>query len=119
MSLTFGLAQIAYDLTYQVFNGNDALWKEFGKYVNIKRIVQAIDTNDFDLALKNFKRLGPFLRRHLPKEGFVLTPKNLDSLIGFAQDAEKRGIEYYFPTERIVENWTNNRQVPFNEFIAQ
>lgn len=119
MSLTFGLAQIAYDLTFQSLNGNQKIWNDLAAKVDIEKIVKAVDTNDYKLAQKNFKRLVPFLKKQLPKEGFVLTPKNLDGLVEFAENAERKGIERFFPTEQIVDNWVNGQRVPFNEFVER
>jgi hypothetical protein len=119
MSFTFGLAQIAYEIAYQSFNGNQTLWNDLASKVNIKRIVQAIDRNDFDLALKNFKRLVPLLRKQLPKEGFVLTQKNVDTFVGFAQEIGNGQIEKYFPTDRIVPNWIEGRQTQFDKFLER
>jgi hypothetical protein len=119
MSFTFGLAHIAHTVALQSFNGDQTLWNDLAKVVNIKRIVQAIDTNDFTLALKNFKRIVPFLKRNLPNEGFVLTPKNLDSFIGFAQEVGNRGMEQFFPTANIVQNWVDNRQTTFDVFLER
>lgn len=117
MSLVFGMAHIAYEIAYQGLNGNRALLDDLSKRVNIKRIVQAIDTNDFDLALRNFKRIVPFLRKNLPQEGFVLNSKNIISLILFAENVNAYGIEYYFPTQRILENWTAGNHVDIVEFL--
>jgi hypothetical protein len=116
MSFTFGMAAIAYEVAFQCLGGNNALQNSLQKAVNIKRIVQAIDDNDFDLALRNFKKLVPFLKRNLPAAGYPLNPKNLDNFIGFAQDVNARSIEEYFPTEDIVENWQRER-IGFAEWL--
>lgn len=119
MSLTFGLAHIAYEIAFQSVNGNQALWNDLVARVNIKNVVRAIDTNDFDLALKNFKKIVPLLRKQLPKEGFVLTSKNIDQFVGFAQEIRDGRMEDYFATDYIVTNWINGQQVPFNEFLLR
>lgn len=120
LSFTFGLAHIAYEIASQAFHGNQKVWNDLAERVNIKNIVKAIDTNDFRLASKNFKKLVPFLRKQLPKEGFVLTPKNIDAFIGFAEEVNKHnGTWFYFPTESIVQNWVEGKQVPFNEYILR
>jgi hypothetical protein len=116
MSLTFGLAQIAYDIACQSFNGNQQLWNDLAAKVNIERVAKAIDTNDFDLALKNFKRIAPLLRKNLPAEGFVLTPKNVSTFVDFVKGQQ---IVNVFPTEQIIPNWIAGQQVPFNEFLAR
>jgi hypothetical protein len=119
MSLTFGLAHIAYDLSFQAFNGDRTLWNNLAERVTIKNIVRAIDTNDAALALKNFKRIVPLLRKQLPKEGFVLTPKNIDAFIGFAHNLQNKGIEAVIPTKDIIPGWVAGPQVAFNELLEQ
>ena len=119
MEFVFGIAEIAYALTFQSVHGDAGLWNGLAKVVNIKRIVQAIDTNDFELALKNFKRILPFLKRNLPKEGFVLTPANLDAFVGLAQKVSAKGIEAYFPAERIITNWTEGNYTRFGDFLQE
>lgn len=119
MSFAFGMAHIAYEIGFQSFNGNQQLWNDLAAKVKIENIVKAIDTNDFALALKNFKRIAPVLRKNLPKEGFVLTPKNITSFVDFATVVESKGIERFFPTDRIVDNWIRGNQISFNEFLTQ
>ena len=116
---TFGLAQIAYDFCVQAFNGDQELWNSLVARVNIDNITKAINTNDFNLALRNFKRITPLLRKQLPAEGFVLTPKNIAAFIAFAEGVERRGIESYFPTRNIEQNWIQGQQVSFNEFVTR
>lgn len=118
MHFTFGLAQIAYEIAFQSFNGNKQLWDDLAARVKIEKVVKAIDTNDAELALKNFKRLVPFLRKQLPKEGFVLTPKNIEAFIGFAQDVQQKGIEQIFPTDKIIPNWVVGKQLTFQEYLG-
>jgi hypothetical protein len=115
MHLVFGLAHIAYELTYQSFNGNTALWQGLAQKVNITRIQQAIDQNDYDLALKNFKRLVPFLRKNLPADGFVLTPKNIDKVIQLSA----KPITELFPTDQIIPNWMQGNRTTFNDFVER
>jgi hypothetical protein len=117
MNFVFSLAHIAYEFSFQSFNGNKELWDALAEKVNIKNIVRAIDTNDAALALKNFKRLMPVLRKNLPVEGFALTPKNIPQFIAFAESVQQKGIAEFFPTESIVPNWIKGKQVSFNDYL--
>ncbi len=119
MDFTFGMAHVAFAMTFQAVNGDKSLWADLVKKVAIQKVRQAIDTNDFDLALKQVKHLVPFLKKNLPEQGFPLTPKNLDKFIGFAVDANARGIETYFPTDKIVSNWLEQKQETFAEFLER
>lgn len=119
MSFAFGMAQLAYVLTEQGLSGNTAMWEDFTKRVSIKNITKAIDTNDFGLAMRNFKKLVPFLRKHLPAQGFPLTPKNIPAFIGLAEDIERRGANAIFPEDQIIRNWVRNNFVEFGDFITQ
>lgn len=115
LDLTFGLAHIAYDIAFQNVNGDKTLWNELSDRVDIALVQKAIDTNDAKLALKNFKKIAPFLRKQLPKEGFVLTPKNISDFIEFTQQP----IEKRFPTDQIVSNWISGQQTEFTEYLER
>lgn len=117
MSFVFGMAALAHDLLDQWMNGNDAIWQDFAKRVSIKNITKAIDTNDFALALRNFKKLVPFLRKNLPAQGFPLTPRNIPAFIGLAEDIERRGANVVFPQEGVVSGWVQGNFTEFNEFV--
>lgn len=107
MTFVFGMTALVYELGCQSVSGNEALWKEFASKVDIKGVIKAIDTNDFKLAMKNFKRIVPFLKANLPEQGYPLAPNTIDQFIGLAESIEKRGIESHFPTASITARWQN------------
>ncbi len=118
MSFTFGLAHIAYAIAVQAFNGNAEVWADITRRADIKSIVKAIDTNDRTLALRNLKKLVPFLRKYLPKDGFVLSPLNIDNFIDFAQIIETKGVQNLFPEDRVVSGWATGNRAEFQQFIT-
>lgn len=116
MSMVFGLAHIAYDYCFQCFNGDQQLWNDLSSRVKIDNVIKAIDTNDKALALKNLKSVVPFLRKQLPKEGFVLTNKNLTKFVDFVASAD---IYTLFPENQIVDNWISGKQISFDMYLEQ
>lgn len=118
MSFTFGMAQIAISVLAESLTGND-IEEELVKVVDIERVIRAINTNDFDLALEHVRAITPFLQKYLPEQGFVLNPQSVGKFTEFAQDVRARGIERYFPTEQIVDNWCANHYEDFATFLQK
>lgn len=117
MSFVFGMAQIAYAIGVQSAHGDQAVLDGLAERINLEKMRKAIDTNDFASALRQFKRIVPYLRKQLPKQGFQLHPKNLDVFIDFAVQVEQQGLAHFFPTEYIVGNWVKGEQQEFVEFL--
>lgn len=74
MHFVFGLCRQAMNIV-----GND-MAEEFLKLVDQKDIIKAINENDFDLAMSNFKKIVPFLQK-TPDNGSY--PLNENSIIPF------------------------------------
>lgn len=111
MSLTFGLAQIALSVA-----NSPALVDDLLDVVEIKHVVEAINTNNFDLALNNFENLRPFLVKHLPQGGFQLSVDNLDKFLVFAKGVHANGLTQFFPEDPLA-HWVKGEQVEFSEFL--
>lgn len=112
MSFTFGMAAVAISVLNDTLRGQD-LEQQLVNVVDIEQVARAINTNDFDLALLNFRAIQPFLATHLPPTGFPLSPNTLDKFISFATDVRHNSIATYFPTDNIVNNWQSG---VFNSF---
>lgn len=93
--LVFGLCRQAVNY---VANGMD---KEILRLVDQKDIIKAINENDFDLALENFKKIVPILRK-TPNNGAY--PLNYNSIVAFLFLVEK-GYKNVFPCG--IEQWEN------------
>jgi hypothetical protein len=119
LNFVFGMAGAAYDLAYQTCNGNQTVWNSLVGSVNIQRVAETIDYNNFPVALANFKRLIPFLKQELPANGYPLTPTNLTKFVDFVTAVERYGIQKFFPTENILNSWIAGERVTFAEYLEK
>jgi hypothetical protein len=87
--------------------------------VDFDTVINAINTNDFDLALRHVGIVTPFLKKYLPSTGFVLNPQSIDTFVRFAKDVNKKGIERFFPTYGIMQSWCANQQQDFATFLQK
>jgi len=79
--------------------------KELLKLVNMEDIRKAINENDFKLALKNFKKIRPFLNKISNKTNAAFTEKNLEAFDYFI----KKGIDHWFKLDP-VKHWLASRE---------
>lgn len=119
MDFTFGMANLAVALMQERLNDNFEPWNGLARYVEINSIMDAVDGNNFKLALKNFRKLVPFLRAYLPLQGFPLTPATIPAFINLANRVNKHGIERYFPEHTIFNNWRNNHASRFTSWLVR
>lgn len=119
MSFVFGMAGMAVSIGQQVVDGDKTAWNDLAEHVQIGSIVEAINTNDFQLALRNFKGIVPFFQKHLPNKGFPLRRDNLDSFIGLAETVERRGIERLFPTADVYKRWAVRNKENFSRLLTR
>lgn len=98
MSGVFGLARLAAGV--QATPGAaDAL----RSLVNQEKVVEAINTNNVDLAWENFEGIKTFLRdRVAPYSTHSLTSGTLPTFERFARGVQERGIEHYFPEDPLT-----------------
>jgi hypothetical protein len=117
MSFVFGMSEMAVSTLIETLSGND-LEGELVDVVNIDRVIQAINQNDYDLALQNVNDVIPFLQRHLPEGsgGFPLTPATIDRFLRFTEGVKEYGIERYFPTP-VLDHWLGVEKQEFQSFL--
>lgn len=118
MSFVFGMAHVAVSVAVAAAQGQK-VYDELVNAVNIEGVAHAINTNDFAIALDNFRAITPFLQRHLPAVGYPLNPNTLDKFVSFAKGVQKSGIETWFPTEGIVDRWCSHNYEEFDKFLAR
>lgn len=110
MSFVMGMARTAVLI---VANNLD---EEFVNRVNLDEVSKAINRNDYDLALKNFKKIEELLMEITPvdSEFFDLTSENIKEFRHFV----KKGIDYWFPGDA-VDYWLNltDNAVGFGKFL--
>lgn len=110
MSLVFGLGDIAIST---LVAGIDEKLRDS---VDLLNFIEAIDTNNFELARRNFVSLTAFFQDNLPKEGFVLNPTSLDRFLQFADLVKVKGLESIFQ-EDPMDHWVSGRFVEFSELL--
>jgi hypothetical protein len=88
--------------------------------IQIDDFIDAINTNDFDLAMKNFETITPFLMKSLPEwvTVFPLTPQVVYKFRMFAEGVKEKGLSHFFPQEP-VEHWCDGTVNPkdFQDFL--
>lgn len=95
MSLVMGLARHAVIIVANDMDG------KFVEKVNMEDIAKAINTNDFALALRNFKRILPLLMEITPiTEDYPINPGNINHFKYFV----KKGLDHWFK-EDPLEHW--------------
>lgn len=118
LSLILGLAQIAISTLDTTLEGKNDLEQELVDVVEIDNFVQAINTNNYDLARANFNVVRPFLAKHLGWEGFQLTPSTLDKFLDFADSVRLHGLETYFKDDPLT-HWCKNEFTEFSTFLKE
>jgi hypothetical protein len=101
MSFVLGLARETVSIVKQEHE------EKFFKAVSVQDIILAINTNDFDLALYNFKQFIPIITELVPdsQEQFPLNGKDMDDFLWFVD----KGIDYFFTTEP-MKHWLNLKE---------
>lgn len=116
LNFVLGMSNVAIATLSHKFGGNEDIEQQLVDTVDIDNVIQAINTNDFDLARRNFETVRPFLARHLPEQGFPLAPSNIDRFVTFAEGVNNKGLEAFFPEEPVTA-WTSGKQVDFSKFL--
>lgn len=118
MSLMFGMAHVAVSVLEETLSNRDDLEKELEGLVNIKKVIKAVQTNDFSLARANFDDIRPFLEAHLPERNttFPLRPQTIDKFLHLTDEVEARGLAHVFPTEPL-DHWSKQKFIGFNTFL--
>lgn len=80
------------------------LEKALFDYINLKKIIKAINDNDFDLAMRNFEGIERFIIEHLPENIAGLNKKNVRTFRYFVNKINEKGIEFWFP-KGPMEHW--------------
>jgi hypothetical protein len=101
MSLVMGLSRLAAHMVSQSTNENDYVAAIFGA-VDMKDIIKAVQTNDFNLALSNFKKIEPILLDAIGYETYSY-PFNEQSIKYFYHFIGK-GLNYWFK-ENPLKHW--------------
>lgn len=106
MLFVFGMAQSAVNLLAYTVNRNEKAWDALADRVNIANIKEAINHNNFGLALGNLNSIAPFLRDWMPKTS-PLNKETIGDFIQFAITTQKNGLAATFDTAGIPTRWQN------------
>lgn len=116
MDFVFGMGRFCVELANLTAKG-DKTELELVELVDIDNFIRAIDTNDAELAERNYRSIVPFMRNHLPAMGFPLNPKNLDNFLKFGDAVRKDGLTKWFSDPPEV-HWVRGEQVVFDRFLG-
>lgn len=105
MLFTFGLAEIAVAIFADSILGSGEVWRSFPSQVDLDKVRLAIDTNNFELAMRNFNAMAPILRDALPLQTFVLDRERIGTFAQLVTAMQKKGIDNYFPLADLSARW--------------
>lgn len=104
MSLAFGLARLAVQL--QADANHETYYKEFTSVVKPRNILKAIQKNDFDIAMENFKALEPLiLQVSNNTDRYAIHKDNIKEFYYFVETNKKHGLSCWFPDDPMT-HWT-------------
>lgn len=107
MSLAFGMARLAIQLMADA--KYEQYYKAFTAVVSKQDIVDAINNNDAELAMKNFKAIQPLLEQVIPASnvgGYPIDKLRMPAFHHFVSTIQKQGFKQLFPTEP-MSHWIN------------
>ncbi len=69
------------------------------------KVAEAINTNDFNMAMDNFKKIEPILAQVTPhSESWVLSKENMPKFHYFVNTINEKGLKHFFPQDPL-EHW--------------
>jgi hypothetical protein len=108
MSLAFGTARLAVELFNDKINRQTYI-KEFLGAVNKEDVQKAINENDYDLALVNFKKIEGHLSDvtgNWNTDHFAIQKDTLPAFHFFISQVKEKGLKHYFKQDPIA-HWTS------------
>lgn len=116
--LVFGMGSAAVNVILQGFIKANDIEPELIGIVKIEKFIEAIDTNNWDLAMENFQSIKPFIVKHFTVGKFPLDASNIDRFEVFVRGVKDKGLDYFFPVDP-VESWTNGYYKPFSQVLQE
>ena len=144
-SLVFGLSKLACNVYTHSCNDSDYRYsaslpvtmswnpmKDLLNEVNLKKVEEAINTNNYDLAKELWSNhMAKFIREHVPQQStyndgrqdFILPldASNIDDFQYFCDEIHKKGIERWFPHDPMT-HWTSisdGHGIGWESYMAQ
>lgn len=109
LSLTFGMARFACMLMCDT--AHNEYYHEFTKKVKNKKLKDAINNNDFDLAMENFMNIEPLILQATKGWGgrIPITNNNIREFHHFVSRIQSDGLEYWFPNNPL-DHWLRPKE---------
>lgn len=124
MSFSFGMARLAVQLVADERH-SDEFYEAFTSSVKAKKIRDAINNNDFDLAMENFKRIEKLMLEVLSNTGsrYAIDASNIKEFYYFVDKIKTKGLTYWFKQEPL-QHWTKNAAKDahnggFNDYLVE
>lgn len=105
MSLAMGLTRLALGIANSV--DFDLYWEEINKAVKLDDIRKAINTNNYDLAMKNYDAIVPILSKAAPDGSagtFGISERFFPMLRFVAEEVKEKGLTAFF-TDDSFKHW--------------
>jgi hypothetical protein len=124
LDLCLGMGKIALGIMSQAIKGDtkarDEIIELVDKNGTIDNFVDAINNNDFNLAMKNMQTLRPFFDHHIPSIGnvFPISAAMFDKFLTFAEGVNTYGLEYFWPKDPVV-YWSEDYLMDFQDFLKR
>lgn len=116
LSAVTGAANFAASVVLHSISKAD-IEQELIQVVDIDRVIQAIQTNDWDLAFQNFQSIKWFIGKYTGNQSlFGLNATNLENFERFVVGVKEKGLETYFP-EDPIKAWVEGPKVEFSAFL--
>lgn len=120
MSMATGLARHAVIITENSLReGTEDYVSELTSLVNLEDIARAINTNDFELAMHNWKRIEPFILAITPEDSEHYPIQQ--SLLGEFYHFVNKGVNHWF-MDNPLEHWIKlpeGHNTGFEEFLKK
>jgi hypothetical protein len=119
MNLVFSLAIASVNVAVAAANGTRTPWNDLASVVTIKSVQKAIDTNDYNQAKRQFKKLIPFIQTHMDSSVHGLGKDTLDGFLALSETIRDKGINSVFPAQNRENRWLKHSMATFKDFIIK
>lgn len=113
MSMMFGLSRMAVSIIQSTLNGND-LESELMARVDLHKVREAINNNDFNMALDNYIGFRDFVETFVKAPNTCINHENLEDFDYFIKVTSQKGLEFWF-YENPIEHWMTRFTQDTNE----
>jgi len=114
MSLVMSLARTAVQMVVEQDKGNPYV-EHMMSLVDMADIERAINTNDYDLALANWKKIEKFLMSITPANGwYAVNPSNIKAFNYFV----KKGLDHWYKKDPMTAWLDGQDPIGFNDYLT-